>query len=119
MKMSYFVLGTNDMTAATKFYDALFAQSGIASAMPTERMTYWVGKTFAFAIARPFNEQPASHGNGTMLGLDTGSEDEVRRLHKLAIELGGRCDGEPGQRGPFYSCYVRDLDENKLCLFTQ
>lgn len=119
MRMSYFVLGTNDIDASTKFYDALFAQSEVAPAMPAGRMTYWVGKDFAFAIARPFNEEPATPGNGTMLGLDVGSHEAVHRLHKLAIELGGTCEGEPGQRGPYYSGYVRDLDQNKLCLFSQ
>lgn len=119
MKMSYFVLGTNDIEASTKFYDALFAQSDVAPGLPTGRMTYWVGETFAFAVSRPFDEQPATHGNGTMLGLDLGSHEEVHRLYKLAIELGGTCEGEPGQRGPYYSSYVRDLDRNKLCLFSQ
>ncbi len=119
MKMSYFVVGTNDMEASTKFYDALFEQSDVQPALPQGRMTYWLGQDFAFAVARPFNEEPATHGNGTMLGLDVGSTDEVRRLHKLAIELGGSCEGEPDQRGPYFSAYVRDLDQNKLCLFRQ
>jgi predicted lactoylglutathione lyase len=119
MKISYFVLGTNNIEAATRFYDALFAQSDVAPAMPAGRMTYWMGKDFAFAIARPFNEEAATHGNGAMLGLDLGSQEEVHRLHRLALELGASCEGEPGQRGPYYSCYVRDLDRNKLCLFSQ
>ena len=42
MKMSYFVLGTNNIEAATRFYDALFAQSDVAPAMPAGRMTYWM-----------------------------------------------------------------------------
>tara|TARA_R110002073_G_scaffold18337_8_gene68081 strand:+ start:5619 stop:5978 length:360 start_codon:yes stop_codon:yes gene_type:complete len=119
MKMSYFVVGTNNMEASTKFYDALFAQSDVQPALPQGRMTYWLGQEFAFAVALPFNEEPATHGNGTMLGLDVGSTDEVSRLHKLAIELGGSCEGEPHQRGPYFSAYVRDLDQNKLCLFRQ
>ncbi|WP_417493993.1 VOC family protein [Maricaulis sp.] len=119
MKMSYFVIGTNNMEAATKFYDVLFAQTDVAPALPQGRMTYWLGPDFAFAVALPFNEAPATPGNGTMLGLDVGSDEEVRRLHKLAIELGGSCEGEPNQRGPFFSAYVRDLDKNKLCLFRQ
>lgn len=117
MQMSYFVVGTNDMKASTTFYDALFAQADVAPGLPQGRMTYWLGENFAFAVAQPFNQEPATHGNGTMLGLDVGSTDEVRRLHKLAIELGGSCEGEPNQRGPYFSAYVRDLDRNKLCLF--
>lgn len=116
MQMNYFVVGTNDMDAATAFYDRLFAQSGVSRVAPTDRMTYWLGTNFAFAVATPFDENPATNGNGTMVGFSVGSPEEVARLHALAIEFGGTCEGEPGQRGPRFSAYVRDLDQNKLCL---
>jgi predicted lactoylglutathione lyase len=79
-------------------------------------MTYWLGDGFAFAIARPFDTKPATPGNGTMVGFEVGCEEEVQRLHALALDLGGQCAGAPGQRGPKYSAYVRDLDANKICL---
>ena len=116
MKMNYFVVGTNDMAAATQFYDQLFAQSGLNRVSPTNRMTYWLGEDFAFAVAIPFDENPATNGNGTMVGFSVGSREEVERLHALALELGGTCEGEPRQRGPRFSAYVRDIDRNKLCL---
>ena len=78
-------------------------------------MTYWLGGDFAFAIAIPFDEKPATNGNGTMVGFNVGSNEEVERLHGLAIELGGTCEGAPNQRGPRYSAYVRDPEGNKLC----
>lgn len=115
MKMNYFVVGTNDMEAATQFYDALFEESGLEKIVPADRMTYWVGGDFAFAVAIPFDEQPATNGNGTMVGFGVGSAGEVARLHAKALELGGTCAGAPGQRGPRFSAYVRDLDNNKLC----
>ena len=112
--MNYFVVGTNDMKASKAFYDALFAKSGLGSISPSERMTYWLGDDFAFATAIPFNEEPATIGNGTMVGFSVGSIEEVTRMHALAVELGGTCEGEPAQRGPKFSAYVRDLDGNKL-----
>lgn len=115
MNMNYCVVGTNDMTASIEFYDALFAQSGMTRVTPSDRMTYWLGEGFAFAAAIPFDEQPASHGNGTMVGFCVGTAEEVRRLYDAALELGGTCEGAPGQRGPKFSAYVRDLDRNKLC----
>jgi len=115
MKMNYFVVGTNDMDASKKFYNALFEQSGLQSMSPSDRMTYWIGDDFAFATATPFDTKPASVGNGTMVGFCVGTNDDVKRMHKLAIELGGTCEGEPNQRGPRFSAYVRDLDGNKLC----
>ena len=115
MKMDYFVLGTNDMAASVHFYDALFEQTGFIQTFATERMTYWQNDEMAFAVAIPFDEELATNGNGTMLGFGVDSVDEVKRLHKKAVELGGRCEGKPKSRGPFFSAYVRDLDNNKLC----
>lgn len=116
MKMNYIVVGTNDMEAARRFYDQLFAQSGMNRVSPNDRMTYWLGTDYAFATAIPFDEEAATNGNGTMVGFSVGSPEEVERLYILAIELGGTCEGEPKQRGPRFSAYVRDLDRNKLCL---
>ncbi|AJQ97775.1 putative lactoylglutathione lyase [Gynuella sunshinyii YC6258] len=115
MKMNYFVVGTNNMDAAIEFYDALFETSGLHKVVPTERMTYWLGEDFAFAVAIPFDENPATHGNGTMIGFSVGSTEDVTRFYNKAIQLGGSCEGEPGQRGPRFSAYVRDLDNNKIC----
>ncbi|WP_323761120.1 VOC family protein [Maricaulis sp.] len=115
MKMNYFVIGTNDKDASTRFYDAVFQEFGIDQVMSNDRMTYWQSENFAFAVAIPFDEQPATRGNGSMVGFALGSKDAVRRLHSKVIELGGKCDGEPGDRGPMFSAYVRDLDDNKLC----
>lgn len=116
MKMNYFVVGTNDMEAATAFYDGLFSGLGLNKMVASDRMTYWLGEDFAFAVAIPFDEQPATSGNGTMVGFNLGTVDDVKRAHQLAISLGGTCEGEPSQKGPRFSGYVRDLDRNKICL---
>jgi len=102
------------MEEAIEFYDSLFEKTGLTQVFSTDRMTFWQCEDFAFALAEPFNGEPATNGNGTMIGLNVGSTEEVERLHKKAIELGGTSEGEPGQRGPKYSAYVRDLDKNKI-----
>lgn len=117
MKLSYCVLGTNDLAAAKAFYTAFFAGSEVQHVADTDRMIFWQSPDFAFAVATPFDEQVATHGNGTMIGFDLGSQEAVDTLHQKALELGGACAGKPGPRGPRYSAYVRDLDRNKLCLF--
>ena len=116
MKMNYFVLGTNNMAAAIQFYDALFALTEYQQSFATQRMTFWQGKDedTAFAVALPFDEKTATHGNGTMVGFELNSIAEVKELYHKAIELGGANEGEPNQRGPRYSAYVRDLDSNKI-----
>ena len=115
MKMNYFVVGTNDMAKAEAFYGALFEEAGMARLKPSDRMTYWVAEDFAFAVAIPFDEKPATVGNGTMVGFCVGTADEVERLYAQALALGATSEGAPGSRGPRFSAYVRDLDGNKLC----
>lgn len=115
MKINYCVLGTNDMEAATKFYNALFEKTEFRYVISTDRMAYWQCGDFSFALAIPFDKEPATNGNGTMIGFNVGSVEEVKRFHEKVIELGGICEGKPGQRGPYFSAYARDLDKNKLC----
>jgi len=114
MKLDYCVFGTNNMEESIRFYDSLFEKTELNQVLSTERMTFWQSEDFAFAIAKPYNEEPASNGNGTTIGFNVGSAEEVKRLYQKAIQLGGSSEGEPGHRGPKYSAYVRDLDKNKI-----
>lgn len=118
MKMNYFVFGTNNKQNAVSFYDQLFDGCGLNKVHDQDRMTLWGNQDFMFAIAEPFDGEPASNGNGTMLGLHVDSVAEVNRLHHKAIELGGVCEGEPRVRSNMHSAYVRDLDNNKICFYT-
>jgi len=117
MKMDYCVLGTNNMEESVKFYDSLFEQTEVNQVFANDRMTFWQCDDFTFALAKPFNEEPATNGNGTMIGLNVGSIEEVKRLYEKVLELGGSSEGEPNQRGPKYSAYTRDLDKNKIVFY--
>ena len=94
----------------------LNAGLGLNCVSPSERMTYWLGEGFAFAIAEPFDKKPATIGNGTMVGFSVGSAEEVERRYALALNIGATSEGAPYQRGPRFSAYIRDLDGNKICL---
>lgn len=118
MKMNYFVFGTNDKEKAVSFYDELFGGSGLQKVHTEGRMTLWGNQDFMFALAEPFDENEASNGNGTMLGFQVDSADEVDRLYEKAIDLGGSSEGEPRMRSKMHSAYVRDLDRNKICFYT-
>ena len=50
-----------------------------------------------------------------MIGFHVGAPEQVDAIYKRVLELGGTDEGKPGQRGPYYSAYVRDLDGNKIC----
>lgn len=117
MKMNYVTFGTNDFSASVNFYDSLFEGTGFTQVFSTDRMYFWQCDDFTFAVAKPFDEKEATNGNGTMLGFNLQSEEEVTRLYNKVIELGGSCEGKPNHRGPRFSAYVRDLDKNKICFY--
>ena len=119
--IGYSTVGTNNMEKALEFYDALLAQLGATQFMNDGRIAIY-GKEMGVgmvAICKPYDEQPATVGNGNMVALNVGTQDAVNELYAKAIELGATDEGEPGPRGdgPFYGGYFRDLDGNKLCAF--
>ncbi len=118
--IGYVTLGTNDLPRATAFYDALLAEVGIQRIMDFGRGYAW-GSAMdkpALGIMKPFDEQPATAGNGTMVAIVVDSRDKVDRLYRKALELGGKDEGAAGPRGEgFYAGYFRDLDGNKLNAF--
>jgi predicted lactoylglutathione lyase len=67
---------------------------------------------------KPFDGQPATPGNGTMIGLAAASREQVGAVHAKALALGAKDEGAVGPRGDtFYGGYFRDLDGNKLVVF--
>ena len=119
--IGYVTLGTNDLEAATKFYDALLDVIGAKRMMEEDNFVAWSTTQEAPSIAatKPFDGQTATVGNGVMVALAVGSPDMVDKFHARAIELGGVDEGAPGPRGEggFYAGYFRDPDGNKLNAF--
>lgn len=118
--IGYTTVGTNDLPRATAFYDALFAEMGIQRIMTFDRGYAW-GTGMAqpgFGLLTPFNGQPATPGNGTMIALAVDTRAKVDALYAKAMALGASDEGPPGPRGEgFYAAYFRDLDGNKLNFF--
>lgn len=121
--IGYVTLGTNDLAKAGEYYDQLCGEMGAGRAMEMEgHMIAW-GRSPTepmFCAIKPFDENPATVGNGVMVSFFMESTDKVDALHKKALELGSKDEGAPGPRGDdgFYGAYFRDLDGNKLCAFT-
>lgn len=119
--IGYATIGTNDLERATKFYDAVLAPLGGARTFANgDRMQFYGSKASPgmIAISKPYDEQPATAGNGSMFGLPAASKADVDAAYAAAMAAGGVCDGAPGQRLPtFYGAYFRDPDGNKVCVF--
>jgi predicted lactoylglutathione lyase len=117
--VGYVTIGTNDFARATAFYDALLAELGAKRAMELESFVLWAtGPSGMLAVAKPYDQKPATVGNGVMVALTASSKEQVDAIYAKALALGGTDEGKPGPRGDgFYAGYFRDLDGNKLNAF--
>ncbi|WP_416878113.1 VOC family protein [Litorimonas sp.] len=120
--LAYTTVGTNDYDAANEFYAELLKPLGAKQLWATDRFAGYGRKSGdpMFAVCKPYDENPATAGNGTMITLGCQNQEQVKELHDKAVELGGKSEGEPGPRGEtgqFYMAYIRDLDGNKIAFF--
>lgn len=120
--IGYTTLGTNDLEKAATFYDPLMGLLGANRLWAYERGIGWgtSPEQPSLGILKPFDGQPATVGNGTMVALEVPTRDLVEQAHLLALTLGAQNEGDVGPRGEgFYGCYFRDLDGNKLCVYSR
>ena len=117
----YTTLGTNDLERAGKFYDAIFELVGESRSHQNHRSIRWgpMSKP-TFMVMVPWDKEPATPGNGTMITLEAHSKEQVNSVHAMALALGGKNEGDPGERVPdVHMAYFRDLDGNKLAIMVR
>lgn len=125
---TYVTLGTNrPLPEAARFYDAVLAPLGLARCAVEDADDSVVGwglyeadglRELALWLVRPFDGQPATVGNGTMVAFKATHWAQVDAFHAAALTHGGTSEGAPGLRPQynpdFYAAYVRDPDGHKL-----
>ena len=118
---SHILLGTNDVSAAKKFYDAVMGTLGIASGDLNEekQRVYYRSPNGSLIITKPIDGNPASVGNGSTIGFKSATAEQAKAFHDAAIVAGGTSiEDPPGWRvngdKKMFLAYVRDLDGNKL-----
>jgi catechol 2,3-dioxygenase-like lactoylglutathione lyase family enzyme len=127
--LGYVYFGTNSLDKAIAFYNAtlaplnmercvtgdpecdrIAAEWEIYEARGARELAFWIGK--------PFNQQPASVGNGGMVAFSPRSWKAVDDFYAAGLANGDICDGAPGLRlhcaPDSYAAYVRDPDGNKV-----
>lgn len=123
--ISYVTIGVREISRAMVFYDATLGALGHRRLYQTEG---WLGYADAEGnympriwVCIPIDGNPATVGNGSMVGLHAKSPEEVDRFHAAALAHGGTNEGSPGRRAHYqpgyYIGYVRDPDGNKLSAF--
>lgn len=118
---SHVMIGANDVQESKKFYDAVLGALGHEPGVMDDRgRCFYFTKNGVFAITKPIDGQPASHGNGTTIGFAAKSPEEGDAWHAAGLANGGTtCEDPPGIRegtiGKLYLAYLRDPAGNKIC----
>ena len=119
---SHVMIGSNDVQASRKFYDATFAVLGVdpAGYNPEKDQAYYASPTGMFAVTRPINGNPATAANGGTIAFSCESSEQVDNWHAAGVANGGTtCENPPGMREvsgmSLYLAYLRDPAGNKLC----
>ena len=119
--ISHTILGTNDLEKAALFYSKILSKIGGTQIFKSDTVIFWEleGGGSKLALTVPFDGQPASNGNGTMVAFTISSVNEVDEIFSMALTLGASSEGAPGERndGAYYGAYFRDLDGNKIAIF--
>ena len=120
---AFVTIGTNDIIAATQFYDKILLPFDIIKVESDQRYVGYANKNHPekveLYIMNPHNKKAASIGNGMMITFLANSKRIVDEFHKIGLKNGGTDEGSPGSRhGENYYAYIRDLDGNKICAFT-
>ena len=123
--IGYVMVGTNNLNASIKFYDEVLKVIGLSrnETVDDDYAAYGEkdSKNIEFYVTKPFNKKQATFGNGTQITFLTTSRSNVDRFHEIGLKAGGISEGSGGERpegsGVYYS-YIRDLDGNKICAFT-
>ena len=123
--IGYVMFGSNNIKESTNFYDWVLSHLDIIKVEIDDKYVGYACRQnpekVIFYITKPYNNETASFGNGTMLALRAKSNKLVDLCHAVALNKGAVNEGFPGLRdgyGNTYYSYFRDLDNNKICIYS-
>ena len=123
--IGYVMVGTNNLDKAIIFYDEVLKIINLARKDTDDVCAGYTQNngdgSIEFYVTKPANKKTATFGNGTQVSFLVSSREIVDKFHEIALKAGGISEGSGGERpegsGVYYS-YIRDLDGNKICTFT-
>ena len=123
--IGYVMVGTNSLDKAIIFYDEVLKDINQTRKETDEICAGYTQNngdgSIEFYVTKPANKKTATFGNGTQVSFLVSSREVVDKFHEISLKAGGTSEGSGGERpegsGVYYS-YIRDLDGNKICAFT-
>ena len=123
--IGYVMVGTNNLDKAIIFYDEVLKILNLTRKDTDDVCAGYTQNngdgSIEFYVTKPANKKTATFGNGTQVSFLVSSREIVDKFHEIALKAGATSEGSGGERpegsGVYYS-YIRDLDGNKICAFT-
>ncbi|MCK6554319.1 VOC family protein [Candidatus Binatia bacterium] len=118
---SHIMVGSNDLDASKKFYDAVLGTLGLGPGITDDKgRFFYLSPHGVFAVTKPIDGKPATAANGGTIGFSVNDPATVDAWHAAGVANGGTtCEDPPGVRegglGKMYLAYLRDPAGNKLC----
>ncbi len=118
---SHNMVGSNDLEASRKFYDATFqAIGGKPGIVDDKGRLIYIHNGGLFLVTQPNDGQPATAGNGCTIGFAMANPEQADAWHRAGVEAGGTAIEDPpgvreGSGMKMYLAYLRDPSGNKLC----
>lgn len=112
-------VGVNDIPGARKIYDGALAALDLKPVMELGEFAVAYGKDRpSFWVQKPFDQKPASSGNGTHICFSAETRKAVHAFYEAALEGGAEDAGPPGPRPEYtptyYAAFFRDGSGNKI-----
>lgn len=111
-------VAVRDLSAATKFYDAVLDTLGYQRRDTRSQTAGWGKKYSDFWINLRPNMTAVPPDSGTHVCLRAASKEAVSAFHAAALANGGSSDGAPGPRKSddprYYAAFIRDPDGNRI-----
>lgn len=118
---SHNMVGSNDIDASKKFYDATFQAIGGKPGIQDDKgRLIYMHNGGLFLVGKPIDGEPATIGNGCTVGFAMEGPEQAKAWHDAGVANGGTSiEDPPGVReggfGQLYLAYLRDPSGNKLC----
>lgn len=118
---SHNMVGSNDLEASKKFYDATFQAIGGKPAITDDKgRLIYMHNGGLFLVGAPIDGEPATVGNGCTIGFAMDGPEQAKAWHDAGVANGGTSIEDPpgireGGFGQLYLAYLRDPSGNKLC----
>ena len=118
---SHIMVGSNDLDASRKFYDAILGAIGYPAGVADEKgRIFYLSPTGVFGITKPIDGNAATVANGATIGFAVQDTAGVDAWHEAGVANGGKSIEDPpgwreGAAGKLYLAYLRDPYGNKIC----